>query len=212
MPDQDRPPAFLQHGLMEVNPSRRLATGCHRCDAEAAEIESHDGRCAGPSLLREAEAANNHDAVAHQSGRVKIRGREDFGRISKNIDPPVRVKDNYIVVDVEIRVVVVLMLTSDQHSATTGQFGCALAKSIKAPSRTSTQSRRPAKSFICLIRTDAETGSAIPKPDYSSAPGWHGRAEVPAIPRIGPASPLDPNNGSSLGCSYGTPAPTRKLN
>src|ERR1700687_5210885 len=82
-----------------------------------------------------AETADNDDAVARESSGVEVGWWESILRIAVNFDLIVRAEDDDIVVDAEVRVVIVFMLATNANHAPVGSFGAGGAHSVEIPDR-----------------------------------------------------------------------------
>ena len=74
-----------------------------------------------------ADGADDHEPVAIECGGVKVGRREHVPRVAVNRNGAVRVEHDDIVVDVEIRVVGVLVFAGDADQTPVGQFGSRLS-------------------------------------------------------------------------------------
>jgi len=68
------------------------------------------------------KTTDNDYAAANQGSRVKICGRKHLDWIAEDINLAVWMTNHHIIVDVKIWIIVVLVLSSDQHRATIREF------------------------------------------------------------------------------------------
>src|SRR6188768_1642334 len=100
-----------------------------------SELEDADLRHAHLSVVRVAEVADDDDAIARQCRAVEIGWRKDVRWVAKDVRSAVRIADDDVIIDVEIRIVEVLVLAGDEHDATVGEVRLALPEPLKAPAR-----------------------------------------------------------------------------
>src|SRR5262245_60994761 len=111
-----------------LSPTRRDAT--HR---KRVEVEEFDGRRIRFPVRGVAETANDDNAVADRRGGVEIGRRKNVSRIAVDVDAAGGMADNDIIVDVEIRIVRILMLAGDEYGAPVAKPRRALSKSRERP-------------------------------------------------------------------------------
>ena len=75
------------------------------------------------AIARIAQAPNADNAVPKRCGAISIRGRARLSPLAKQIAFPIPMPDDNIVVDNEIRVIVIFMSASDEDDPTIRQRG-----------------------------------------------------------------------------------------
>ena len=113
----------LTHELraMPVDPA-----GCHTArgqalDPERANVEAIEGRLAVTTRAEVAQGADHVDRVPDQGRGMEVRRWKDALGIPEDPDRTVRLVDEDVVVDAEVRVVGVLVLAADLHDTAVGQ-------------------------------------------------------------------------------------------
>src|SRR4026209_713089 len=93
---------------------------------------------------------------------MKVGGWECLGRIAEDLDVAIRSNEHDVVIDEEIRIVVVLVLPGDQQRATVGERSAALAEAIEAPAGAGTRSRGSTEQLAGLPGTAARSNQPLP--------------------------------------------------
>src|SRR5262249_4617110 len=122
-------------GRVLPDPAGRLARGGHWCDAVVGQTERVDGCVPGAAVGRVAEAPDDDDAVAGERGGVEVGRREHVARVAVDLGPAVRPEHDHVVVDVEVGVVKVLVLSADADEPAVGQSGAGHAHAVEGPDR-----------------------------------------------------------------------------
>src|SRR5437868_3624291 len=102
---------------MPVNPPGRCPANFDRFNAEVLRVKTPDWRSSVLPRAPVAERTYNIDVLAHQSRRMEIGRRKNRLRIAKDVNPTVRLMNEYVVIDAKIRIVAIFMLTCNLHDA-----------------------------------------------------------------------------------------------
>ena len=105
--------AGIAMGLVITDPAGIVAAGLDLLDGERAAIEPIDRRFSVASLLQIPQGPDDIDPVIDKRCGVEIGRRKHLFRIAENLELAVAVVHDGIVVDAEIRIVVVLVLAGD---------------------------------------------------------------------------------------------------
>ena len=99
-------------------------------DLKGVTIEAVDGSLAHSSIVGITKTSNHVDESSRGGCRMKVGGRKDMSRIAKDPGAACSVMNDDIVVDVEIRVVVIFMFSADLDKATVWESGKRLTKPV----------------------------------------------------------------------------------
>ena len=112
----DSNPTVLQSGGVRMDPARVITTGGDFLDNSCFHMESED-RSRRSAIVRIPKVSDDVDPGSDQGRRVKVRWRENLARIAEDFDAAISVVNEDVVVDAEVRVVVVFVLASDLNEA-----------------------------------------------------------------------------------------------
>lgn len=110
-------------------------------DREIGKLEARDLGLALATVLLPAEVAGDRDVVGHGRGGVEVGGREGLARVEDVLHAALAVEDCHVVVDEDVRVVVVFEFAGDQHEAAVDEAGGALAEAVEGPDRAGVEAR-----------------------------------------------------------------------
>src|SRR5271169_1953652 len=136
-----------------MNPPWRPAQSLHRGNRKGFQIENQHWCRPRTSVLWVAESANDNNAVIGKRCGVEIRWRKRLARVSKDVDVSIRVLDYHVVVNEEIRIVVILMFAPDENNPAIRKLRGTLAESIETPAWSCIKWRWSIKVLASLVGT-----------------------------------------------------------
>jgi len=120
---------------MPADPARRFAAGRHARHSPCCDVQLVDGRGPIRSFSWVTDRSDNDDTVSNERRAMKVGRWEVPLRIAEDLELAVEMMNDDVVVDAEIRIVTVLMLTSDLNETSIGQRRQGLPKTLGAPNR-----------------------------------------------------------------------------
>lgn len=81
------------------------------------------------------QSANDEYLIFQQRSAMEVRWREYVRRVAKYCNRAIRPDDNYIVVYVEVRFIVIFVFPSDVNDCSIGEFRFRLSEATKTPAR-----------------------------------------------------------------------------
>src|SRR5688572_1475919 len=120
---------------MLINPAGGLAPRIEAFHPKRADVQPVHGGLPVATRSMISKRSYHEDVVANQRGGVKVRGRKHGFRIAEHVKQSIEPLNDDVVVDAEVGIVVVLVLTSDLHDATIRQKGDRLPEPLRAPYR-----------------------------------------------------------------------------
>src|SRR5215211_2436795 len=116
-----------------MDPSRRCAGAFDSMNFEVVQAEYADLCIVPISLVGITQASKDHDRFVNERGCMEIRRREIGFSVTVKIYGSVGMDDHDIIVDIKIRIIMILVFTSDINGTTIRQLRDGLPKTIEAP-------------------------------------------------------------------------------